>query len=559
MKHGHSQESFEEFYASQDHLLSFTDAGEAPLSLKASPPPAKKARTDKILASLVFFLAPGDHKSKVIRRKIEAWRSKGAEISTEMCDRVTHIIVTRKDWTFEGVVEYANKKLDDIAVVKEDWVIGSIEDRRLLNTADFTVPRQSAAEDIAKLVEAEAESQPEPKSQESQNQPMDRFQALFQVTSMADYTVNLLAEEDKVGGDKKLTSEMVEDTIYDFSSGEGKGLPNKKILAIFTAMEHQYSICGDIHRSNAYKRAIAAIKLYNKPITTREAAEKAKITKGLAERVVEIAETGHLRRWDLMRTAGGIDIMEMFMGIHGVGPATARKWVKERNFKTLNDVLAADKETKFLSSSQKIGILRYEDFNKRIPRDIVTKHGLVVKNALAEIDPEAQMVIMGSYRRKTNSCGDIDIAIIKEGENDSDVLCAIRNRLIEKLQLQGFIKARLTEASFLSMDQKWYGASEIKEESDLWRRIDFFLIPWNERGAAYLHYTGSGMLNRIMRLYARKVKGMRLSEKGLFRRPSEEEPTWIPTMADLIESEDEKKIFQILELPYRPPEDRNFG
>lgn len=62
---------------------------------------------------------------------------------------------------------------------------------------------------------------------------------------------------------------------------------------------------------------------------------------------------------------------------------------------------------------------------------------------------------------------------------------------------------------------KWHGASKLLGVQQ-WRRIDLLVVPWDERGAALLYFTGNDIFNRSMRLLASK-KGYGLNQRGLFR------------------------------------------
>lgn len=103
------------------------------------------------------------------------------------------------------------------------------------------------------------------------------------------------------------------------------------------------------------------------------------------------------------------------------------------------------------------------------------------------------------------------------------------------------------------------------------------MVPWDERGAALLYFTGNDIFNRSMRLLASK-KGYGLNQRGLFkdvmRGPRREKLT----EGTKVEGRDEKvslhpvpvpkrrgvlmivsgsqRIFEILGVPYRTPEER---
>ena len=103
---------------------------------------------------------------------------------------------------------------------------------------------------------------------------------------------------------------------------------------------------------------------------------------------------------------------------------------------------------------------------------------------------------------------------------------------------------------------KWYGASTVPSNHGVWRRIDLLIVPPDEIGAARLYFTGNGLFNRTIRLLAQH-KGFSLSQHGLFRDVARGKRREKLSEGVLVESKSEHRIFEILEIPYREPEDRN--
>lgn len=148
--------------------------------------------------------------------------------------------------------------------------------------------------------------------------------------------------------------------------------------------------------------------------------------------------TDHLQKLDYAKLDPTDVALKLFLGIYGVGPSLAHQWV-QKGYKTLEDIKAKVK----LSESQRIGVDHYEDFNCRIPREEVKRHGDTVMEIAALIDPALELEILGSYRRGVKDCGDIDIMITKEGA-DAHWLSGLLDELVEKLFAVGFLKCGLT-------------------------------------------------------------------------------------------------------------------
>lgn len=101
---------------------------------------------------------------------------------------------------------------------------------------------------------------------------------------------------------------------------------------------------------------------------------------------------------------------------------------------------------------------------------------------------------------------------------------------------------------------KWHGVSRLP--GGLHRRLDLLFVPWKERGAAFIYFTGNDIFNRSLRLLASK-KGMGLNQRGLYRDTLRGPGRVKIARGTCIASESEEEIFKILGVPWRDPEKRN--
>lgn len=325
--------------------------------------------------------------------------------------------------------------------------------------------------------------------------------------------------------------------------------PNKQTIKILEEMSEYYSRTRDEWRTRAYRQAVGVLKRQTKRISTYdEAYALPMIGDRLATKIEEIAMTNRLRRLDNTKQDPSDQALQIFTKIYNVGFAAASRWVSA-GYKTLDDLKAHAN----LTPKQLIGIEHYHDFNTKIPRDEVTALGEIVQKAVESIDPKVTATIMGSYRRGAKTSGDIDLMLTREGTTSSNELLPFLHTLVEKLTTQGFLVAALAE-SRSDGGSKWHGAC-VLPGNPMWRRIDFLLVPSSEMGAALIYFTGDDIFNRSIRLLSSK-KGLRLNQKGLFkdimRGPGREKSN----EGTLIEGADEKKIFEYLGVPWRPPEHR---
>lgn len=355
----------------------------------------------------------------------------------------------------------------------------------------------------------------------------------------------------------------IEDGFSCHRAGEknsAQGNPNARTIEILQKMLDYYLRVSDQWRSMAYRRAIAQLKRQQTKISTEEEALQLPGVGGrLAKKIEEIVETDSLQRLEYAEMDESDATLQLFLGIYGVGPKLAHQWINQGH-KTLDDLKAKVK----LTPSQVVGIERYDDLNTRIPRREVGLLGDIVKKAAKEINPQVELIIGGSYRRGAASSGDIDFIVTRRGTTVASELHSFLQKLVVRLEHDNFLVQRLASMRSTSSDGSiWHGCCVLPETpgvnvSDdgaykpVWRRIDFLLVPYSQMGGALIYFTGDDIFNRSMRLLARK-KGMRLNQRGLYKRGLDGPGT---VEDDLIEGSDERKIFGVLGVKWRPPEER---
>ncbi|TKA80421.1 hypothetical protein B0A55_03390 [Friedmanniomyces simplex] len=332
------------------------------------------------------------------------------------------------------------------------------------------------------------------------------------------------------------------------TAGTSNG-PNATTITILQQMADYYGQTGDEWRIRAYRKAIATLRNHPTKVSTREEAlALPQIGERLACKIEEIATTNRLRRLDNAKAEPTDQILQTFMQVYGAGLAKASEWVAQ-GYKTLDELL----EKASLSENQKIGITHYEDFNSRIPRAEVEQHGAVVRQALHKIDPAFEVIAGGSYRRGAATSGDIDCLITRPDTGSAHLRAVILEQLVPTLAATGFLVAALA-ASGKDDGSKWHGASCLLGRKS-WRRIDLLLVPSDELGAALIYFTGNDIFNRSMRLLA-STKEMRLNQRGLYKECLRGYGREKLSEGTLVEGKDEKRIFEVLGVPWRVPEHR---
>lgn len=327
--------------------------------------------------------------------------------------------------------------------------------------------------------------------------------------------------------------------------------PNARTIQILDEMCKHYDQMQDTWRTLAYRKGIATLKKQSAKITTsKQAVALPFIGQRLADKIEEIVAMDRLRKLDNTRDDPLDSVLRLFLGVYGAGLVQAYRWI-QAGYRTLDDL----REKASLTENHKVSLDHYNDFNSRIPRAEVEAHGAIVKAALKQIDAEYETTVMGSYRRGAKDSGDIDMIITCPGASLSTLRTVVFGSLVPQLFASGFLKASLATArSYDSTGSKWHGASCLPS-SKVWRRMDFLLVPEQEMGAALIYFTGNDIFNRSIRLLARK-KNMRLNQKGLYKDVKRGLRGEKLNEGTLVEGRSERRIFQVLGVPWREPHER---
>ncbi|XP_067003567.2 DNA polymerase lambda isoform X3 [Anabrus simplex] len=271
------------------------------------------------------------------------------------------------------------------------------------------------------------------------------------------------------------------------------GQHNQLIIGELQKLADAFRSSGDQWRAHGYDKAISAIKAYGKEITKFEdVASLPNIGQRMAAKIQEILEFGKLRKVDEICNDEKVKVVELFTKVWGVGPATAESWYLQ-GYRTLNDLLTKANLTK----QQKIGLKYFDEIQDSMSREEVESIFAVVREAALMVEPSLKIMLVGSYRRGKEMCGDVDVLIVKEDNVAKDILTCI----ITQLKETGFITDDLVSMETNGNQKKYLG---------------------------------------LCRLPGENCKGKNIINQGYV----------IPTPT-------EESVFEHLGLQYRPPEDRN--
>ncbi|PNI81963.1 POLL isoform 12, partial [Pan troglodytes] len=244
---------------------------------------------------------------------------------------------------------------------------------------------------------------------------------------------------------------------------------------------------------------------------TQEACSIPGIGKRMAEKIIEILESGHLRKLD--HISDSVPVLELFSNIWGAGTKTAQMWYQQ-GFRSLEDI----RSQASLTTQQAVGLKHYSDFLERMPREEATEIEQTVQKAAQAFNSGLLCVACGSYRRGKATCGDVDVLITHpDGRSHRGIF----SRLLDSLRQEavpsvgsGFLTDDLVSQEENGQQQKYLGVCRLPGPGRRHRRLDIIVVPYSEFACALLYFTGSAHFNRSMRALA-KTKGMSLSEHAL--------------------------------------------
>jgi DNA polymerase beta len=299
-------------------------------------------------------------------------------------------------------------------------------------------------------------------------------------------------------------------------------------------------------RLKTFKNVLATIKKLPFKITNVSQLDGHRgIGDGTKKRIDEIIRTGRLSEIpsSIIAASNKTDIVTMLSGIVGVGEAIAKELVQTHNVTSVDDLIERHKKGEIeVNDKIALGLKYYHSLQRRIPREEIDDFNDKLQQIVAKLDPKFKVIICGSYRRQAPTSGDIDVLVthadIKTDDDmtDNNGLTLIVNKLKKKKLLVD----DLTD----DVDTKYMGFLQYKSYPV--RRIDIRFVPTVSYAAALLYFTGSKEFNTQMRSHAKKL-GYKLNEYGLFKLSKSKKGDI------LIETNDEKDIFDVLKMPFVEP------
>jgi len=291
---------------------------------------------------------------------------------------------------------------------------------------------------------------------------------------------------------------------------------------------------GEKFSALAYTKAIRELKKIDSIESISDVEKVAGVGKKIKEKIQEILETGELEAATRAMAELKIDVYQDILKVYGIGPVKAKELINKHNISSLEDL---KKHPELLTENQKLGLKYYEDSLERIPRKEMEIHEKKIMSFLPE---GIKGIIVGSYRRKAETSGDIDVLIRIPEKYSKKEQKELFENIIQKMIDDTYMIDILSQG-----EKKVLGYAKIRDGKV--RRIDLLATPEKEYAYAVLYFTGSDLFNVAFRKYALS-KGYTLNEHCMKKKKED--------VKDIPVIKTELGIFNFLRLEFKEPKDR---
>jgi len=164
---------------------------------------------------------------------------------------------------------------------------------------------------------------------------------------------------------------------------------------------------GDYFKQKIFKRAHDNLLGYNEPIyDTKDMSKINGFGPGIIKLLDELVSTGLVEVLENEKKRPAYVLSE----IYGVGPKKAQELVNKGITSIDKLRTSLEENPKLLNDVQKKGLQYYEDILERIPRSEIELYKNIFQKSFDSIkEDDSKFEIVGSYRRGSQSSGDIDV------------------------------------------------------------------------------------------------------------------------------------------------------
>lgn len=305
---------------------------------------------------------------------------------------------------------------------------------------------------------------------------------------------------------------------------EGKTIENEELAKHFDRLNALYTELGDKYRADTFSRGAKAIRENPEKITPQNKLPKIKgLGPSTYDEITDFFNNPQTPRLlELLKKAPEAEraaILELFEGVHGIGPIIALE-LYNAGYRKLEQLTN-------LTAAQQIGVKYYLHFKERIPRSEIVEYDILLSRLFPR---DLHWLIAGSYRRCKRTSGDIDIIFKSNNSND------LAN-FVQQLVNNGIITDSIAIGP-----RKFMGVCKLPGNR-IYRRIDIRIFNDDEWAFGILYNTGSGNFNKTMRTLALQFN-LSLNEYALTKTDSP---------YDTSPANSEREIFALLDIPYIMP------
>jgi len=332
------------------------------------------------------------------------------------------------------------------------------------------------------------------------------------------------------------------------ADGDVPLLTNGELATIFHEIGDLLEVKGElVYKTVAYHRAADAIG--RQPVEVARAYREGHppeipgVGKAISDKLAEAAETGHVEYHDKLLAEFPTTLLEL-LHLPGLGPKTVRLIYRELGITTL-DGLREAAETHRLQHlrglsdrTEQLVLSGIEAVRERARDRRILLHQaktLVdeISSALVDVLGVQRIVPAGSYRRRKETIGDLDLLA------ESDEGTAAVDRFATLPSVEAVINRGSHKAAV-----KLGGRGP---------QVDLMLMPPGQAGTHLIHFTGSKEHNVRLRAMARD-RGWSLSEYGFLKIDPETGDPLSGDQAELRTFATEAEAYAFLGLPYIEPE-----
>jgi DNA polymerase (family 10) len=311
---------------------------------------------------------------------------------------------------------------------------------------------------------------------------------------------------------------------------------NSEIAAVFNEIADLLEIRDDNpFRVRAYRNAARSVGGLSQSIADmvergEDLTALSGIGKDLAAKITEIVKTGRLRKLEEIERQTPAELSRM-MKVAGLGPKRVKILHDRLGIGNLEALRKAAEEGRVRELSgfgekteQKIleELIHVEQRAQRIKSAVAEEVAQALTDWLSKANGVKIVEIAGSYRRRCETVGDLDIlAICKEGSE-----AAIMDRFVKYEDVRSVASHGETKSSVVL-------------RSDI--QVDLRVVPVESYGAALHYFTGSKAHNIAVRSLAVK-RGLKINEYGVFKGSRQ------------VAGRTEEEVYKQVGLPYIEPE-----